>query len=73
MTFAPTLLVVSNVRYRLSDSGSGKLIEFKSGPIASAAAKPKAGLAVDQFLNSILERTRRSAEARSLMSRYFSF
>ncbi len=73
MTFAPTLLVVSNVRYRLSDSGSGKLVEFKNRPITPATAKSQAGLAVDQFLNSILERTRRSAEARSLMSRYFSF
>ena len=71
MTVPPSFLVVSNVRYRFSESDGGRLIQLTNIPSVSIPAVPKAR--IGKGLNSILERTRRTAEARSLISRYFAF
>jgi hypothetical protein len=71
MTITPSLLLVSNMQYRLSGHSGDALVRVAHSPFALSPSNHFA--AMSPAFNSILERTRRSAEARSLMSRYFSF
>jgi hypothetical protein len=71
MTVTPSLLVVSNVQCRLGESDGGTLIKFQRVTFGVASAAPMASAA--NGWDGILDRTRRSAEAHSLISRYFSF
>lgn len=70
MSIAELHIVVSNMQYRLSESDGRTLVRVQPALSDSAAAAQKAG--ADKGWNRILERTRRSAEAHSLISRYFS-
>jgi hypothetical protein len=71
MPSAPSFLIVSNVQYRLSESGGGRLIRSQPAHFDSVSFNPGAGATTGW--ERILERTRCNAEAHSLMSRYFSF
>ena len=63
--------VVSTIRYRLGVSECGMAIELQHVPFGFVTPEREAGQG--KGWNGVLERTRRSAEAHRLISRYFSF
>jgi hypothetical protein len=62
---------ILNLQYRLSGQDGCTSIKVRLMPLFSVTVGQNTGAGED--LDWILERTRRSAEAHSLLSRYFSF